>query len=309
MQTRPEQLPDDAIGPRKENASRVDVGSITQHLQSREMRGSDAASPGSEMEESGSLKKRDVILDYDAVFNTSETRWPLVVFSTVGRLGNCLSAYATALTFAGRSDVTIAVTQSIYEMVTLLVEPSSLSLPVLASELLFEAQQMGAAEVVEPDYLRDDMVAHLLPAIERAREERAKKPGSRKIYILEGYPNRMKMLAGHHAVIRSNFQIRRELKQKAQNFLDKIRKKVGENTTFIGFHIRRSDYVKFTKNFQKCSLPSSDYYEAALAHYRARYAHPVFIVASDELSYAREHLSHAQDVFFSDLLNIVYRSL
>ncbi|XP_069994999.1 galactoside alpha-(1,2)-fucosyltransferase 2-like [Penaeus vannamei] len=308
QQKRQEQLPEDATGPPNASASRA-VGSIAQHPSSREIsqvagkerRGGDAESLSSEKEESAALGKRDVVLDYDAVFNTTETRWPVVVFSTVGRLGNSLNSYATALTFAGRSDVTIAVTQSIYEMVTSLMEPSSLSLPVLANELLFEAQDMGVAEVVQPDYIRDDMVSHLLPTIEKAAKEVAKNPETRKIYILEGYPNRMKMLAGHHSTVRKNFQIRGELKKKAQNFLGKIRKSVGKNPTFVGFHIRRTDYVKFSQIFQKCSLPSSDYYDAALDYYRTHYTRPVFVVASDDMSHARKHLAHANDVFFSEM--------
>ncbi|XP_042890484.1 galactoside alpha-(1,2)-fucosyltransferase 2-like [Penaeus japonicus] len=267
----------------------------------REMRGRDAVSLRIEGEGERSTEKPEVILDYDAVFNTTTTRWPLVVFSTMGRLGNCLSSYATALTFAARSDVTIAVTQNIYESVTSLLEPSSLSLAVVSSELLFEAQDLGVAEVVQPDYLHDDMTSHLLPAVQRAAEERAKDATKRKIYILEGYPNRMKMLAGHHSKVRSNFQIRDDLKRKAMNFLDKIRKSSRRKPTFIGFHIRRKDYVKYSQKFHNCSLPSSAFYHDALDYYRARYAHPLFVVASDDLSHARQHLADARDVVFSEM--------
>ncbi|KAK4326165.1 hypothetical protein Pmani_003289 [Petrolisthes manimaculis] len=257
-------------------------------------------------------------LEYDEVFsNHSDIRWPILMFSTMGRLGNCLSSYATALTFhttnTNNNDhtqqATIAVAQNIFKSVSRVMDRRHLALPVVGNELLLDVLDMGLSEVVRPDYLKDDHVSHLLPTINRAVNEYIK-TGKEKLYLLEGYPNKMKMLADHHQTIRSHFKIRPDLQEKARSFLDGVRRTRGHDVvTFIGVHIRRGDYVNFMEKFHHCSVPSASYYHAALDHYRHTLhlllpAGPpiVFVVCSDDLTHARHHLANHTDVVFSDLM-------
>ncbi|KAK3879764.1 hypothetical protein Pcinc_015695 [Petrolisthes cinctipes] len=224
----------------------------------------------------------------------------------MGRLGNCFSSYATAITFnANHShEATIAVSQNIFKAVSRVMDKSHLTLPVVGNELLLDVIDMGLSEVVRPDYFKDDHVSHLQPTINRAIDE-YKKTGQEKVYLLEGYPNKMKMLADYHQTVRNNFNIRSDLQAKAKSFLDGVRRTRGyDDVTFIGVHIRRGDYVNFMEKFHHCSVPNPSYYHAALDHYRhtLHTAPPlVFVVCSDDLTHARLHLANHTDVVFSDL--------
>lgn len=58
----------------------------------------------------------------------------------------------------------------------------------------------------------------------------------------------MYLLAGHHHIIRATFRFKEDLKQKAAMFLERVREKRKLwDITFVGFHIRRTDYIRFIK--------------------------------------------------------------
>ncbi|XP_064099377.1 galactoside alpha-(1,2)-fucosyltransferase 2-like [Macrobrachium nipponense] len=280
-------------------------------------------------------------LDYDTVFaNTSTIVFPIVVFSTVGRLGNCLCSYATALTFAGRFNATVAVTEEIFRKVSKVLSPLHLTLPVIANSLITDAYEMGVLVNVSPDYLNDDMVSHLLPTIKKAVHQ-YELTHDELLYVLEGYPNRMKMLADYHSKIRQNFQILEHLRKKASLFLQSVRASRGSDVTFIGFHIRRGDYPEFSKartgncvqfiliilfkvwspyrfmdlissciiasfknnilqKFFHCKVPETLFYVEALNYYRSVIANPVFVVCTDDRVYAEQHFNETKDIILSE---------
>ncbi|XP_066984725.1 galactoside alpha-(1,2)-fucosyltransferase 2-like [Macrobrachium rosenbergii] len=247
-----------------------------------------------------SLSFHREFLDYDTVFtNTSTIVFPVVVFSTVGRLGNCLCSYATALTFAGRFNATVAVTEEIFRKVSKVMSPLHLTLPVIANSLITDAYDMGVLVSVSPDYLNDDMVSHLLPTIKKAVHQ-YELTRDQLLYVLEGYPNRMKMLADYHSKIRQNFQIHEHLRNKASLFLQSVRASRGSDVTFVGFHIRRGDYPEFSKKFFHCKVPETLFYAEALNYYRSVIANPVFVVCTDDRVYAEQHFNETKDIILSD---------
>ncbi|KAK3889162.1 hypothetical protein Pcinc_006737 [Petrolisthes cinctipes] len=95
----------------------------------------------------------------------------------------------------------------------------------------------------------------------------------------------------------------KELMVKANGFLSKImenRSSELPDPVFVGFHIRRTDYEGFFKRRYGGRLPETAYYTRALSHYRTKFPDAaVFIVASDDLKYARSELDQYHDVFFS----------
>ncbi|KAK4327780.1 hypothetical protein Pmani_001763 [Petrolisthes manimaculis] len=69
---------------------------------------------------------------------------------------------------------------------------------------------------------------------------------------------------------------------------------------FVGFHIRRTDYKNFIKVKYGGRLPETPFFTRALTHYRTKFPEAaVFVVASDDLQYARSKLDQYHDVFFS----------
>ncbi|XP_045603110.2 uncharacterized protein [Procambarus clarkii] len=202
------------------------------------------ASSGSEGELAHSPKD---YLHYEEVFsNRSLVQWPLMVFSTDGKLGNCFNSYAMALAYNGRHPTTVAVTEHIFKMVSGLVVAELLTLPVVSRDLIRNVKEFGFAESVYPDFVRDDMESHLEPTFQRAVTEYHNNAMA-KVFILEGYPKPMKMVAERHHLIHTTFKIRPNHQAKASSFLESARARKGDNVTFVGVHVRRGDYLDFMK--------------------------------------------------------------
>ncbi|XP_050701755.1 uncharacterized protein LOC126988037 isoform X12 [Eriocheir sinensis] len=233
-----------------------------------------------------------------------KVKFPLMLFNNPGRLGNRLNSYAVALTFhaAHNATATTAVTRDSMNQLVTLLDTTRLTLPVVDGNLVNEARKKGAhVSVGIPSWKKNDMISHLEPAYQRGEKE-YRETGKPKMYSLEGYPNRMYLLAGHHDTIRAAFRFKEDLKQKIARFLEGVRERRGRrDITFVGFHIRRTDYTYHMERFFKCSLPGPAFYQSALNHYRATLRNPVFVVASDDLSYARQHLNTSTDVEFTDM--------
>ncbi|XP_050701779.1 galactoside alpha-(1,2)-fucosyltransferase 2-like isoform X29 [Eriocheir sinensis] len=225
-----------------------------------------------------------------------KVKFPLMLFNNPGRLGNRLSSYAFALTFhaAHNATATTAVTRDSMNQLVALLDTAYLTLPVVDGNLIKEAKNKKAhVSVGIPSWKKNDMVSHLEPAYQRGEKE-YRESGKPKMYSLKG----------HHHTIRAAFRFKEDLKQKVAKFLEGVRQKRGRrDITFVGFHIRRTDYRRVIKSFFKCTspLPGLAFYQSAMNHYRATLRNPVFVVASDDLSYARQHLNTSTDVEFTDM--------
>ncbi|XP_050701785.1 galactoside alpha-(1,2)-fucosyltransferase 1-like isoform X2 [Eriocheir sinensis] len=226
-----------------------------------------------------------------------------MMFNNPGRLGNRLNSYATSLRFQAvhKGNATVATSRDTVQRLMELLDPTYLPLPVAEKSLVEKAKEKKAFVAVGPNWAKSDFVTHLEPTFQKAEKE-FRKNHEPKLYSLGGYPNRMWLLAGHHDTIRAAYRIREDLRQKAARFLEGVRQKRGlQDITFVGFHIRRTDYTKVIKTYYKCSLPGPAYYESALNYYRNKLQNPVFVVASDSSTYARQHLKGHKDVEFSDM--------
>ena len=79
------------------------------------------------------------------------------------------------------------------------------------------------------------------------------------------------------------------LQHEAQEFLRHA--SGNRNTvTYIGFHIRRTDFEAYVRNKYHRTLPDVEYFDRALDYYRQRFADALFIVCSDDLDFATERL-------------------
>ncbi|CAL4177316.1 unnamed protein product, partial [Meganyctiphanes norvegica] len=96
------------------------------------------------------------------------------------------------------------------------------------------------AKVKRVDPTGDDWVK-IGPKIEKAMLHN-KKNGKRKLLLFGGFPNRMHLLSHYQDIVRKEFYIKDEFKDKANSFFEKVSKDRGPNITYIGFHIRRGDY-------------------------------------------------------------------
>jgi galactoside 2-L-fucosyltransferase 1/2 len=64
--------------------------------------------------------------------------------------------------------------------------------------------------------------------------------------------------------------------------------------TWIGIHIRRTDFLIFFK-----IDTSLEYLNLAMNYYRGKYVNCRFLIASDDKEYAKKHFGHNSDVFIT----------
>lgn len=88
------------------------------------------------------------------------------------------------------------------------------------------------------------------------------------------------------------------LRKQARDILTKVKSKVKNQPpeiTFVGVHIRRTDYINYIKKYNT-TIPGKDYYVRAMDYYRKKYSHPVFIMASDDPQYCKKTFKPFKDV-------------
>ncbi|XP_023328002.1 galactoside 2-alpha-L-fucosyltransferase 2 [Eurytemora carolleeae] len=78
----------------------------------------------------------------------------------------------------------------------------------------------------------------------------------------------------------------------------KRRKKL-KNPTFIGVHVRRTDYLSWIKTQFKGTPVDENYFKYAFEQFRKKYEEPIFVVLSDDRKWCMTHLKDmGSDVVF-----------
>ena len=96
------------------------------------------------------------------------------------------------------------------------------------------------------------------------------------------------------ADMRREFTFAAALQDEAQEFLRHARGN-RSSVTFIGFHVRRTDFEAYVRKKYGRTLPDVEYFDRALAYYRERFADALFIVCSDDLDFVTERLRVKQN--------------
>lgn len=93
--------------------------------------------------------------------------------------------------------------------------------------------------------------------------------------------------------IRKTFRFREKFISSAQQVLSNIKGNM-TNATFVGVHIRRSDYVGRGKSNWLWAFEGREvgmeYFEKATKYFRDKYSNVIFIVVSDDLPWCRQNL-------------------
>ena len=86
------------------------------------------------------------------------------------------------------------------------------------------------------------------------------------------------------AEMRNEFTFSVALQSEAQEFL--LRARGGRSSvTYIGFHVRRTDFEKYVREKYNRTLPDTEYFDRALGYYRRRFSDALFIVCSDDIDF------------------------
>ncbi|KAK3889195.1 hypothetical protein Pcinc_006766 [Petrolisthes cinctipes] len=217
-------------------------------------------------------------------------RLPVITCRPQGRLGNLMGEYATMYSLKRHYNVTVVMNKEFKKKIKHIFLNTSLpDIPASAGHLKFTdwtpVKNIGSRVNYAPIELA---AAGLLGA---------------KNFIMTESSFEIQMFNQFKEEVRKEFTFAPTYTTKANGFLSKImenRSSELPDPVFVGFHIRRTDYEGFFKRRYGGRLPETAYYTRALSHYRTKFPDAaVFIVASDDLKYARSELDQYHDVFFS----------
>ncbi|KAK3879544.1 hypothetical protein Pcinc_015880 [Petrolisthes cinctipes] len=215
---------------------------------------------------------------------------PVITCRPLGRLGNIMGEYATMYSLKRHYNVTVVMNNEFKKRIEHIFPNTSLpNIPASAGYFNLQdwttVQNIGSLYNYAPIELA---AAGLL--------------GPKK-FIMKEYAFEMQMFHQFRKELRKEFTFAPTFRTKVNGFLSKImehRSSELPDPVFVGFHIRRTDYKKFVKTKFGGHLPETAYFTRALSHYRTKFPDAaVFIVASDDLQYAKSELDQYHDVFFS----------
>lgn len=104
-----------------------------------------------------------------------------------------------------------------------------------------------------------------------------------KIAYYWGYWQNFKYFEDIADEIRTDFQFQKDLSQKNQRVLEKIKK-----TNSVSIHVRRGDYLKDSLLGGLCGI---DYYEQGIKYIQSNVTSPKFFIFSDDIPWCRENLN------------------
>ena len=118
---------------------------------------------------------------------------------------------------------------------------------------------------------------------------------------LVGFPTNMtrplyQLWHSREAELRAQLRFSAPISAIAQQYLWRVRRALGplgEPITFIGVHVRRTDYYEATYNLDGVwmHMPDALYFSRAVRHYQRRYPNTVFVVVSDDMAWCRAQLA------------------
>ncbi|XP_043915631.1 galactoside alpha-(1,2)-fucosyltransferase 2-like [Protopterus annectens] len=198
------------------------------------------------------------------------------IVNSQGRLGNQMGEYATLLALAKLNKRRAYILPETFDYLAPLFR---ITLPTIKREV--------ANRISWTNYWLHDWMA----------PEYADIKG--KYVQFTGYPCSWTFFHNIRDEIRQEFRMHDHLNEEADRYLQKI-KGDRKNATFIGVHVRRGDYVHVMPNTWKGVIGDKAYFEKAMAYFRNKYQEPVFVVASNGMSWCKENIDASKgDVYFS----------
>ncbi|KAK7060075.1 hypothetical protein SK128_024250 [Halocaridina rubra] len=122
-------------------------------------------------------------------------------------------------------------------------------------------------------------------------------------FVMREYAIEIHLFHKFKRELKKEFAFTPAIRDEVQSFLKNVsdsRQRDGfAYPVFIGFHVRRTDYVNHIKKFGG-SLPEDTYFKRAMEYYRLKYpGRAVFIAASDSQDFIRSKLKNNPDIYFS----------
>ncbi|XP_074056091.1 galactoside alpha-(1,2)-fucosyltransferase 2-like [Macrotis lagotis] len=194
--------------------------------------------------------------------------------NSAGRLGNQMGEYATLFALAKLNGHQAYISP---EMHNYLAPIFRITLPVLPTSV---AQQIPWQNYALHDWMSEEYL-HI----------------DGDYVSLTGFPCSWTFYHHLREEIRREFTLHDHIRKEAQAYLWGIKK---NQTTFVGVHVRRGDYVYVMPQLWKGVVADKGYLEQAMNQFRARYNDALFVVTSNDMAWCWDNIDNTKgDVIFA----------
>ncbi|XP_068210983.1 galactoside alpha-(1,2)-fucosyltransferase 2-like isoform X1 [Palaemon carinicauda] len=225
-----------------------------------------------------------------AAIVTYDVKWhglnlPVLTCSPLGRLGNTMGEYATMYALRNLYNASVVVNDVMKDR---LRDFHHLSLPNLPGHY-DKSDWIG---------VRNSGGMYNYASIELAASGLL---GPHK-FVMHAYAFEIQLFQKFREDLKREFAFSNYINRKVREFFDGIRKRRRSfgpaELVFVGFHIRRTDYVRYAHNMFGASLPGESYFNRSLEYYRAKFPPErlAFVAASDDPTFLKETLGKHPDV-------------
>ncbi|KAG7176254.1 galactoside alpha-(1,2)-fucosyltransferase 2-like [Homarus americanus] len=224
----------------------------------------------------------DAKVHYNTTWHSHPT--PILTFKPLGQLGNTMGVYASVWSAGRVYDTPVFMEEEVAEMLRPMFPHLTMSpLPV---------------RMVGGSWLYVGRGSPTLTNYKSLQEAAAGLRGARAI-VVDGYPFEMQIFNAFRDDLLEEFTFSHKLRQQAQEHLHVVAAARDKPTSFVGVHIRRTDFAAAFQRMFMIAGPGQDYLRRALDFYRQRLPRVTFVVASDDVDYAVVVLGDEQDVVFA----------
>lgn len=119
---------------------------------------------------------------------------------------------------------------------------------------------------------------------------------------LVGHPISVHLFAPYKNQLQQDLTLSTCMSIQAKHFLEKIAiEKSIDEPTFVGVHIRRTDYEAALQKDRKSKgfYLSKAYYWSAMDHFRHYFTNVIFVIASDDQEWCHQHFANVADIVFT----------
>ena len=111
---------------------------------------------------------------------------------------------------------------------------------------------------------------------------------------LGDYPNAVQDMVPYLPDIRAKFRLQARFRERAENLLraEAVRRNMMEaEITWVGVHVRRTDYKHHLDVLYGANLLEADYFKRAMNIYTKDYNNIIFVVVTDDMEWAENNLN------------------
>uniref|UniRef100_A0A6P7FBU9 L-Fucosyltransferase n=1 Tax=Diabrotica virgifera virgifera TaxID=50390 RepID=A0A6P7FBU9_DIAVI len=118
--------------------------------------------------------------------------------------------------------------------------------------------------------------------------------------ILPKYIMQPSLLLNWGQDIIHEFSIKKSLVEKSQKILHAAVKYVKTPVgTFIGVHVRRTDYISYVKRKYNSSTVDKSFFQSAMQLYESKFSNPIFIFVSDDAKWCWDNFNYKKNAYIT----------